>query len=139
MDTLNPDTIKDFLPIVFERSNAAQSLWNFYVVVVFGIAGFLASAPTRVATNQVKAFLSLGFVVFILLNLPALFTVTRERQILIGAVNAAISKSPLSPLQPVIEQSVLPLWGLIAVHSIIDLAVLAAIWAFRPISTNGGH
>ena len=33
----------DYLSMLFERSNAAQSLWNFEAVVVLGIVGFVAT------------------------------------------------------------------------------------------------
>ncbi len=128
MDTLNPDTIKDFLPIVFERSNAALSLWNFYAIVALGIAGFLASAPAKVATKGIRVLVTFGFLAFILLNLPALIAVTRERLVLVEAVDAAISRSPLIALRDVIALSVLPVWAVIAVHLVGDVAVLVAIW-----------
>lgn len=128
MTALSPDTIKDFLAIVFERSNAAQSLWNFYVVAALGIVGFLASAPARVKTKRIRILVTLGFILFILLNLPALVAVTRERLVLIEAVNDAMSKTALLPLRDVIAQSVLPIWGVLAVHLVVDAAVIVAIW-----------
>jgi hypothetical protein len=128
MDTLSPDAIKDFLPIIFERSNAAQSLWNFYVVVALGIAGFIASAPKKVVTARIRLLVVAAFAAFVVLNLPALIAVTRERLVLIAAIDAALAKSPLLPMREVIDTSVLPIWGVLAVHGVADIAVLIGIW-----------
>ena len=46
--------LKDFLPIIFERYNAVQALWNFQIVVIFGLLGFITTARNTARQTSVK-------------------------------------------------------------------------------------
>jgi hypothetical protein len=47
---------KDLLPILFERSNAAVTLWNIEIVVVLGLIAFLASAGKMIGHWSIGLF-----------------------------------------------------------------------------------
>jgi hypothetical protein len=126
--------LKDLLPIIFERSNAMQTFWNFQIVVIFVLLGFITTA--RVASQpSVKVIMTIGYVIFALVNLEALVSVTEQRKILVaalaelpndGLVNALeapflMVETPLSPPHRIF---------VIIVHSVADILLVTAIWVF---------
>jgi hypothetical protein len=59
-------------PIIFERSNAMQTFWNFQIIVIFGLLGFITTARATACQESVKVMLTVGHVMFALVNLEAL-------------------------------------------------------------------
>ena len=74
---------KDLLPILFERSNAAVTLWNIEIVVVLGLIAFLASAGKMIGHWSMKLALTVGFLVMAGNNVVALIGVMEQRQALV--------------------------------------------------------
>jgi hypothetical protein len=119
---------KDWLPIVFERSNAATTLWNMQIVVILGLIAFLAGAGKLVARRPVKPALILGFLVMVWFNLSALVDVTKERDALITFLRTtpdfASSSKLLDPLY------VPPVWRVRLLHLTMDAMVVLFIWRY---------
>jgi hypothetical protein len=74
---------KDLLPILFERSNAAVTLWNIEIVVVLGLIAFLASAGKMIGHWSMKLAFTVGFLVMAGNNVVALIEVMEQRQALV--------------------------------------------------------
>ncbi len=72
----------DYLSMLFERSNAAQSLWTFESVVVLGLVGFLATAGRNVGNFWIEGLITVVFAGFALFNLLELRKVSHQREIL---------------------------------------------------------
>jgi hypothetical protein len=70
----------DLLPIFFGRFDTFQTLWSFYITVVFGLFAFVAAAEHAMESRSVRALLSVGFVVFAGLNWYALHRVSIQRR-----------------------------------------------------------
>jgi len=70
----------DTLTLFFERSNAMQTYWNFYITVVLGLVGFFAAAKLKRPRNvQAATLLTAGFLGFVVVNLNGLSDVARQR------------------------------------------------------------
>jgi hypothetical protein len=89
---------KDLLPILFERSNAAVTLWNIEIVVVLGLIAFLASAGKMIGHWSMKLALTVGFLVMAGNNVVALIEVMEQRQALVDFFRTL--KSPVLALPP---------------------------------------
>jgi hypothetical protein len=87
---------KDLLPILFERSNAAVTLWNIEIVVVLGLMAFLASAGKMIGHWSMKLALTVGFLVMAGNNVVALIEVMEQRQALVDFFRTL--KSPVLAL-----------------------------------------
>jgi hypothetical protein len=130
-----PVLLKDLLPLIFERSNAAQTLWNFEIVVIFGLLGFIASARAIAHETTVKLMLTIAYIVFATGNLFALLNVTEERRILVEAALSKLSEErSLAPSKPpdFSERVLSPpdSSSVIVYHLVIDGFLLGAIWVF---------
>lgn len=48
-------SLPDLLPLIFERFNTFQSLWNLYITIVLGVIGFVAAAKSAMASKTMRA------------------------------------------------------------------------------------
>jgi hypothetical protein len=119
---------KDLLTLVFERSAAVQTFWNFYIVVTLGLLGFLASAQTACARSPVQAVLTVVFVGFAVSNLLALLEVNRQLSALATAADAKVGEGPLGQLKAERLLHPSPLWAIGAFHLLGDVIAGGAIW-----------
>jgi hypothetical protein len=123
--------VKDWLPIVFERSNAAETLWNMQIVVILGLIAFLAGAGKAVAHKPMKLLLIVGFLVMVAFNLCALVDVTRQRHALFEFLTTtpdfASSSNVLKLLKPIY---VPPEWQVKLLHLTMDAIVVLFIWCY---------
>ena len=72
---------KDWLPILFERTNSTATLWNIELVAILGIIAFLASAGSRLDW-VIRIVLLLGYWMMALSNVFALYQVIGQRAVL---------------------------------------------------------
>lgn len=128
--------LRNLLPIIFERSNATQTFWNFQIVVIFGLLGFITTARATARQASVKMMLTIGYVMFALVNLGALLSVTEQRRIL---VLAALAKLPSDGLLAafkapflIVENALSPPYQItvVIVHLLADAFLIGAIWVF---------
>jgi hypothetical protein len=119
--------VKDYLTMSFERSNAAQSLWNFAAVVVLGIMAFMAKTSGNVeGLRFIQVLITLGFLCFVSLNLLELRKISHQRTILANATITLLPPVGLSDLQCYLRP--FPLCYVTTVHLFVDLATIFAIW-----------
>jgi len=132
MDANDAITAKDYLPIQFERSNAAQSLWNFEAVVVLGILAYVG-AKGSLAPGLIQILLTIGFLGFAVLNLAELRKVSRQRTIIGRAIgqHLPVELDGLNRyLYPFDRQLVKRM------HLLVDGATFFAIW-YIPLRSAG--
>jgi hypothetical protein len=118
--------LTQLLPMYFERSNAFETLWSFYLTVVLGLLAF--SGAGKQTTIAVAVFLTIAFIVFAAATLKALTVVTRQRcqlQTLIGAVAKAPDEMAIATT---IDSS--KVRRVVAFHLLGDVLAIAGIWCF---------
>jgi hypothetical protein len=70
-------TSKTCSPCTFERSNAMQMYWNFYITIVLALMAFFGTVKT--VSNQIfTGILILAFIAFAMVNLGALREVDQQ-------------------------------------------------------------
>ena len=117
--------LTDLLPMYFDRSNAFETLWSFYVTVVLGLLAF--SGGGKPTPKGVAVFLTIGFLVFALASLKALYDVTRQRKELHALIRKAATED-----ENVIAKTTKPctLALVVAFHLFGDALAMGGIWFF---------
>lgn len=130
-------TLKDVLTMLFERGNAMQTFWGFYITVAGVLVAFFGGAQR---SRLVAGLASFAFVAFAYVNAEGMFRIAGQRCALFNAVNSAHS-TPSSPdewaaanfsatdKKLLLAASTPPNpYVVIVFHAISDFAVLLAIW-----------
>ena len=118
--------LTQLLPMYFERSNAFETLWSFYVTVVLGLLAFSGGGKqTHIA---VAVFLTIAFLVFVAGSLKALIVVTRQRCRLEKLISAAAKEADEKFIAGTIDSSTVRL--VVAFHLLGDVLAIAGIWRF---------
>ena len=120
----------ELIQLYFERSNALQSLWTLYVVILGGLLAFssLRKLPDRITTTLVSVL----FAFFAFQNLGGLRDANTQRL----AVLEAIKRTP-SPgaqnAQDIITPTLMPVsnTNIRNVHFASDILALMALWAME--------
>jgi hypothetical protein len=119
--------IQDALSFLFQRTNATQTFWNFYVTVATALLAFLAAAKTPWINKAICFVLTIGFLVFAAANFGALNQTITQRAALISLIPKLASYDP--SLQGVIKSSMPPTaCELKLFHGALDAAIVALIW-----------
>jgi len=114
------------LTMYFDRSNAFETLWSFYLTVVLGLLSF--SGGGKKTTVGVAVFLIIAFLVFAVASLKALLVVTHQRwqlQTLIGKVATTNDEKAIAGT---IDTSTVS--QVVAFHLLGDVLAMAGIWFF---------
>jgi hypothetical protein len=129
--------LRDLIGLYFERSNAMQTYWNFYITVILALIAFFGSAKPSAKTKYLAGILTLAFIMFAVVNYDALNDVTRQR-ITAKALIEEAAKQPQASAQALPNESVFsalkdklnpPTEGqLLLVHGLGDLFAIAGIW-----------
>ena len=82
---------KDALTLYFERSNAMQVFWNFYITVNLAIIAFFGSRDASKDNRFVAAIITVAFTVFAIVNCNGLYDVTQQRIALKGLIAESAS------------------------------------------------
>lgn len=74
--------VKDLVTLYFERTNASQTLWSFYITVIFGLLAFLSSATVKSPRSRIVFLLLVVYCCFAYINWGAIWSATNQRNIL---------------------------------------------------------
>ena len=122
-------TLKDVLPLIFERFSASQMLWSLYITVTLGIAGFIAVAPKASKSITVKMVLTISFVAFAYVNLSALLDVRFQREKLADIAIAMPAAQKSADLTDIITEGEPDSEYIVGgFHLSIDAILLLVIW-----------
>lgn len=124
-------TYTDLIQLYFERSNALQSYWTIYVLIIGGLLAFssLRTQPDRLTT----LLISVLFCLFAYKNLGAIEDATVQRL----AVRQAISQYAAAPenkqVRLLIEPTLNPptFKAVLIFHLGSDFLTLATLWAME--------
>jgi len=127
---------KDAATQLFERSNAMQGFWGFYITIAAALLGFFGTARRPL---EVILILSLVFILIAKVNLDGIRDVAKQRVMLRGLLESAgksDAQSPLLKSTPPAEvidgylRTVHPpsVRSVVTTHLVFDGVVLGAIW-----------
>jgi H+/gluconate symporter-like permease len=123
---------KDLVSLYFERSNAMQTFWGFYITIVLGLLAFFGTAKPSPKKILLAGILSLGFIGFAVVNQDALHDVTHARVVTQRLIAEYQDTDPVK--QAAIDQiktTITPPTesGVRVFHICADIGVLIAIWS----------
>ena len=122
-------TYNDLIQLYFERSNALQSYWTLYVVIVGGLLAFssLRKQPAALTTLVV----SILFALFAYENLDAILETSRQRFATLEAIKA--SQLDTQHVRAAIEPTLRPatLGSSTATHLVSDFLTIAGLWVME--------
>jgi len=119
--------INDALSFLFQRADATQTFWNFYITIATALLTFLAAGKTQWINKKVCAVLTVGFLVFAFANFGAVDQVRGQRAALISLIPKLDSYDPC--FKAVIESTKPPTASdLKLFHGTLDGIVVALIW-----------
>ena len=141
MDTM------DVLGMRFERGNAMQTFWGFYITVAFGLIAFFGSGRRSVSLATLMSIVFLGFAV---VNCSGMYDIARQRKALFQILDHqqrrqseehrtgdASSVNPVGGNKELVDASQPPPpTGVVAFHVFADIAVLAGVWY---LTSRGRH
>lgn len=120
------DAVPDVLKALFERGNAMQSFWSFYISVSLALIAFFGSAQR---SRKIAVIMTIAFVGFASVNGNALLQRSRERQELyLLATSGAAGTIPDKWCGLVAASKPPDPTGVMIFHVGVDLGVLVAIW-----------
>lgn len=124
--------ITDVANLLFAARERIDFYWNFYVVVVVAIIGWLISSK-RTLTRPMKALVSIAYVIASTLNLVGLYgSYTFAEALRLDMLQLAATTS-LTDTRLFLEQhSYLPQrLAAIATHLVVGGTILAVVWFAR--------
>lgn len=118
--------LTQLLPMYFDRSNAFETLWSFYLTVILGLLAF--SGGGKQTITAVAIFLTIGFLVFAVASFKALTVVTHQRCQLQKLIAAAAKADDEKAIAATIDSSTVV--RVVAFHLLGDVLAIAGIWCF---------
>jgi hypothetical protein len=125
----------ELIQLFFERSNAMQSYWNLYVLIVGGLLAFssMRKQPAAVTTLIV----SILFALFAYKNLDAMYDTTQQRFATLQAIKqfdtSGATVPTAKPVRDLIEPTLNPATysSVRTTHVASDILTIAALWAME--------
>ncbi len=123
---------KDLLSLYFERSNAMQMYWNFYITIILALMAFFGTIKVTSRIKYLIGILILAFIAFAIVNLDALREVNQQRigaKALIeqGAFKKDDALDQATVRQLLINMNPPSIAGVTTLHIIGDLFTLLSI------------
>jgi hypothetical protein len=125
-------TIKDVADLLFAARERIDFYWNFYVVVVIAVIGWLVSLK-KTLTRSMKVLVSIVYVIAAATNLVGLYSSYTFAEALRTDLVRMAATTPLTDTHLYLEQhSYLP-QGLaaIGVHLAVGATILLVVWFAR--------
>ena len=118
------DPVPDLIKAIFERGNAMQSFWSFYISVSLAYVAFFGSAQR---TRKIAVMMTIAFLGFACVNGGGIVQRARERHELYQlATKEGALPGKWDALLTVSEPD--PPAKVLKFHVAVDISVLLAIW-----------
>ena len=125
--------LQELVSLYFERTNAMQTLWSFYITIVLALLAFYASKDISPKTG-LSVLITLAFIGFAIVNLDALKDVTstrnKTRELIL---NYPCEKGDCASeeLRHALPKMITPpsVGSVVVFHLLGDLMVVGGIWA----------
>ena len=125
-------SFKEVADLLFAARARIDFYWNFYVVVIIAVIGWLVSLK-KTLTLSMKVLVSLAFIVAAAMNLVGVHgAYTFAEALRTDLLRMAVS-SPLADTRAVLEQHsyLTQRWVAFSVHLIVGVAILLVVWFGR--------
>lgn len=125
-------TITDVADLLFSARERIDFYWNFYVVIVIAVIGWLVTFK-RTLTLPMKLLVSIAYLVAAIMNVLALYSAYSFAEALRADLLRMLATTTLADTQIILAQhSYLPqrvaaLW----VHLAVGAAILLVVWFAR--------
>jgi hypothetical protein len=122
----------DLIQLYFERSNALQSYWTLYVVIVGGLLAF--SSLRKLPATLTTLIVSVLFGLFAYENLNAIQQTTVVRYRALDAIKQSDASAPeVKAVRELLEPALTPatMSSVRTTHLVSDILTIAALWAME--------
>ena len=122
----------DLIQLYFERSNALQSYWTLYVVIVGGLLAF--SSLRKLPATLTTLIVSVLFGLFAYENLDAIQQTTVVRYRALDAIKQSDASAPeVKAVRELLEPALTPatMSSVRTTHLVSDILTIAALWAME--------
>jgi hypothetical protein len=125
-------TIRDVADLLFAARGRIDFYWNFYVVVVIAVIGWLVSIK-KTLTPTMRALVSVAYLIASVMNLLGLYSSYTFAEALRTDLLRMAATTPLTDTRQLLEQhSYLPQRSAaLGVHLVVGGAILLVIWFAR--------
>jgi hypothetical protein len=132
MDTAVPLTLRDVADLLFAGRERIDFYWNFYVIVVIAVIGWMVTIK-KTLTTPIKVLVSVAFLIATATNLVGLYSAYTLAEALRTDLLRLGATSPLTDTRLVLEQHSYASHRTVAlaVQLVIGAAVLFTIWFGR--------
>jgi len=131
-------SIKDAIDLLFAARERIDFYWNFYVVVVVAVVGWIVTRKERLSPSG-KILVSVAYVVAAVTNLAGLFAAYTLAEALRADVLRMSLASPLTDTRVILAQHsyLSQRTGAFLVHIVVGATILLVVWrANRQPDTN---
>jgi hypothetical protein len=124
--------MKDVANLFIAATDKIQFYWNFYVVMLIALIGWLVSTKTALSTS-LKFLITVGYLVFVAMNILGLYgsytfaEALRTDLLAMDGAKALAHTRDVLQSQSFISQRTGAFW----IHLIVGLAVLSVVWLGR--------
>ena len=132
METGADITIKDVADLLFALRERIDFYWNFYVVVVIAVIGWLVSVKLTL-TRSMKVLVSVAFLIAAVANFVGLYSSYTFAEALRTDLLRMAATTPLTDTRLILEQHSYLTQRLAAfwIHLIIGATILLVVWFAR--------
>lgn len=125
-------TIKDLADLLFAARGRIDFYWNFYVIIVIAVIGWLVSLK-RALTPSMRALVSVAYFVAAAMNLLGLYSAYTFAEALRLDLLRLVGSTSLAETRTLLEQhSYLPQRLVaIGIHLAVGTAILLVVWRGR--------
>jgi hypothetical protein len=140
MDPAATINIKDVADLLFAARGRIDFYWNFYIVVVIGVIGWLVSLKKRL-TLPMKVLVSVVFLIAAATNFVGLYSSYMLAEALRTDLLRMAATTSLPDTRQILEQhSYLPQrWTALLIHIAVGVPVLLVVWFARFSDPNDEH
>jgi hypothetical protein len=132
MESVAAITIKDVADLLFAARGRIDFYWNFYVIVVVAVIGWLVSLK-KTLTLRMKVLVSMAYLSASAMNFVGLSGAYTLAEALRTDLLRMAANAPIMETRLVLEQHsfVAHRWGALLVHVAIGIPILLTIWFAR--------
>jgi hypothetical protein len=125
-------TVRDVVDLLFAARERIDFYWNFYVVVVIAVIGWLVSQK-RMLTFPMKVLVSVGYLIAAALNVVGLYGAYTFAEALRLDLLRMVGTAPLTDTRMVLERHSYASQRLVAfaTHLVVGATIMFVIWSGR--------
>ena len=125
-------SVKDVAGLLFAARERIDFYWNFYVVVVVAVVGWLVSLKKRL-TVPMKVLVSVVYLIAATMNFVGLYSAYTFAEALRTDLLRMVAGTPLKETRLILDQHsyIAHRWGALWAHIALGVPILLAVWFAR--------